>query len=257
MDRADMMRFATMATALCVSLPLFPGPARAANCDYPDVTKQLKCEVSTHAGRPGKTIPKMDLIYLGADRGTTLEPRPYCYQLTNHKQMRCFEDRFGNDTCALAVYEEFNCGASGAFFYVYKCVRSKENSQIFCRKDEISEGNGDGNPDAAKLRRAMSETAFSNLSAVEVKYSSHVGSYRTELEAYLTGRRIFETLGGFESKLDGFSFAPEVVEAHVAGSIWYRLLITKPTNTIKVCDAYKTKIGGYCMPMVNTLIEKP
>jgi hypothetical protein len=183
----------------------------------------------------------------------SFEPGQYCYQLIAPRQLTCFSDQFGNDTCALAIEEEYNCGASGGSMLIYKCGRSKANGRTYCLIDDVTDGGaGSGIADLTKMKAVMQASVFSELSDLEPKYVAHAGSFQDELTAYRHGRA---AILGIDRPSDP-NINPRVAKVYVLGAIWYRLLLTWPTtfeSATKVCDEYKSKGGGECSAAATTL----
>jgi hypothetical protein len=216
-----------------------------------DNMQQLICEAASHAPRLGKRVPEGRMFF---DDLESYEPSEHCYQLITPRRLSCFSDRYGNDTCAIAIEEEYNCGASGGSMLIYKCVKAKHNGRILCRIDDATaDGLGSGMADLAKMAEAMETPAFTNLTGMEQKYVAHAGSYQNEMEAYRRGRDAFQ-------KIDEpwRVIKPTVTKVYVSQKIWYRLLLTLPTEkevAAKTCDIYRERTGNDCYPATTTLYK--
>jgi hypothetical protein len=119
-----------------------------------DNMQQPICEAASHAPRFGKRIPEDRMFFDGME---TFEPDQYCFQLIVPKRSKCFHDEAGNETCAIAVEEVYECGASGGNMLVYKCVKSRKDGRVFRRIDNVSDELGSGIADLIKMRTAMGD----------------------------------------------------------------------------------------------------
>jgi hypothetical protein len=210
----------------------------------------------SYAGRPGKRLPDNRIFDEPNDAEVSLEPQKYCYERIEYVKTNCFESRGGAQTCAILVDSEFNCGASGEFFRVYKCSTWKQDGRVLCSVSEVS-SERDEEIDPTKERNAMGTPAFSDPSKIETPYAAQAGSFRKEIDAYLLGRKITSArMRNFQNDLD-LKFWPRVMEAYISAQKWYRLLLTRPMPRVEVvafCDKYSSVINGPCQPMPSSLV---